>query len=411
MKRWAKKIAIAALLSGAFTARALAGAEPDYEHVYAGHYQAILGDCMGCHTAPGGRAFAGGAALETPFGPMVPPNITPDPETGIGNWSEEQFRRAVKQGVSPGGKRLYPAMPYPAYARMSDDDIANLWAYMQSVEPVRRAVRSNLLRWPFNIRTLMAGWNMLYFKPAAYAPDPAKSAAYNRGAYIVTGPGHCGACHTAKTMLGADSSSVLGGGSLQGWFAPDITADGARGVGGWTVQDVVAYLKTGHNSRSMASGPMAEAIEASTSKMTDGDLTAIAVYLKDVPGYSSAPASTLSADDPHMKTGLAIYQDNCMGCHNADGKGQNALFPPLAGNPIVRQSSAETLARVVLAGTQSANTKYAPTQPAMPSFAWRLDDQEVADVLTYVRSSWGNGAAPVSSGAVAQVRGGLSRRR
>jgi mono/diheme cytochrome c family protein len=294
---------------------------------------------------------------------------------------------------------------------MSDDDIANLWAYMQSVEPVRRAVRSNLLRWPFNIRTLMAGWNMLYFRPAAYTPDPAKSAAYNRGDYIVTGPGHCGACHTAKGMLGADSSSVLGGGSLQGWFAPDITADGARGVGGWSVQDVVAYLKTGHNSHSMASGPMAEAIEASTSKMTDGDLTAIAVYLKDVPGYSSAPASALSADDPHMKTGLAIYQDNCMGCHNADGKGQNALFPPLAGNPIVRQSSAETLARVVLAGTQSANTKYAPTQPAMPSFAWRLDDQEVADVLSYVRSSWGNGAAPVSSGAVAQVRGGLSRRR
>ena len=411
MKRFAKKIAFAALLTSALSAPAMAGAEPDFEHVYAGHYQAILGDCMGCHTAPGGRAFAGGAPLETPFGPMVPPNITPDKETGLGNWSQADFIRAVKEGVSPGGKRLYPAMPYPAYAKMSDADVANLWAYMQSVEPVRRAVRSNLLRWPFNIRTMMAGWNLLYFRPAAYAPDAAKSAAYNRGAYIVTGPGHCGACHTAKTMLGADSSSALGGGSLQGWFAPDITADGARGVGSWSVQDVVAYLKTGHNSHSMASGPMAEAIEASTSKMADGDLQAIAVYLKNVPAYPAVVDSGLAASDPHMKTGLAIYQDNCMGCHNADGSGQNAIFPPLAGNPIVRQSSAETMARVVLAGTQSADTKYAPTQPAMPSFAWRLDDQEVADVLTYVRSSWGNGAAPVSSGAVAQVRGGLSRRR
>ena len=411
MKRIAKRFAFAALMSSAMAAPAWAGAEPDFEHVYEGHYQAILGDCMGCHTAPGGRAFAGGAPLQTPFGAMVAPNITPDKETGIGAWSEEDFRRAVKQGVGPGGRRLYPAMPYPAYAKMSDADVANLWAYMQSVEPVRRAVQSNRLRWPFNIRTLMAGWNLLYFKPAAFKPDPAKSAAWNRGAYIVTGPGHCGACHTAKTMMGADSANGLGGGSLQGWFAPDITADTARGVGAWSVPDVVAYLKIGHNRFSMASGPMAEAIEASTSKMTDADLQAIAVYLKDVPAYPAVVNAGLPASDPHMKAGLAIYQDNCMGCHNANGKGQNAIFPPLAGSPIVRQSSAETMARVVLAGTQAAAIKAAPTQPAMPSFAWRLDDAAVADVLTYVRSSWGNGAAPVSTGAVAQIRGNLRRGR
>jgi mono/diheme cytochrome c family protein len=412
MKRFAIKLAFAALLaSAASAAPAWAGAEPAFEHVYSGHYQAILGDCMGCHTAPGGRAFAGGAPLQTPFGPMVAPNITPDKETGIGAWSEEDFRRAVKQGVGHGGERLYPAMPYPAYARMSDADVANLWAYMQTVEPVRRAVRSNLLRWPFNIRALMAGWNWLYFKPADFKPDPAKSAAYNRGAYIVTGPGHCGACHTAKTMMGADSASGLGGGSLQGWFAPDITADTGRGVGAWSVNDVVLYLKTGHNSYSMASGPMAEAIEASTSHMTDGDLQAIAVYLKDVPGYPAAASAGLPASDPHMQAGAAIYRDNCEGCHNGNGSGQSVIFPPLAGNPIVRQSSAETLARVVLAGTQAAQTRLAPTAAAMPSFAWRLDDAEVADVLTYVRSSWGNGAAPVSTGTVAQIRGNLRRGR
>jgi mono/diheme cytochrome c family protein len=412
MKRFAIKLAFAALLaSAASAAPAWAGAEPAFEHVYAGHYQAILGDCMGCHTAPGGRAFAGGAPLQTPFGPMVAPNITPDKETGIGAWSEEDFRRAVKQGVGHGGERLYPAMPYPAYARMSDADVANLWAYMQTVEPVRRAVRSNLLRWPFNIRALMAGWNWLYFKPSDFKPDPAKSATYNRGAYIVTGPGHCGACHTAKTMMGADSASGLGGGSLQGWFAPDITADTGRGVGAWSVNDVVLYLKTGHNSYSMASGPMAEAIEASTSHMTDGDLQAIAVYLKDVPGYPAAASAGLPASDPHMQAGAAIYRDNCEGCHNGNGSGQSVIFPPLAGNPIVRQSSAETLARVVLAGTQAAQTRLAPTAAAMPSFAWRLDDAEVADVLTYVRSSWGNGAAPVSTGTVAQIRGNLRRGR
>jgi mono/diheme cytochrome c family protein len=409
MRRMAKKIAMATLLGSALASPALAGAEPNYDRIYDGHTQAILADCIGCHTAPGGRAFAGGAPLRTPFGTMVAPNITPDKDTGIGAWSEADFRRAVKQGISPGGKRLYPAMPFSAYAKMSDEDVARLWDYMQTVEPVRRAVRSNLLRWPFNIRALMAGWDWLYYKPAPFTPDPAKSAAYNRGDYIVTGPGHCGACHTAKTMLGADSSQSLGGASLQGWFAPDITGGAARGIGAWSAQDVVAYLKTGHNDHSMASGPMAEAIEDSTSQMTDTDLQAIAVYLKDVPGYPTSLQGALAAGDPRMQAGQAIYEDNCMACHNADGKGQSVIFPPLAGNPIVRQASAETMARVVLAGTQAAQTRQAPTAPAMPAFDWRLNDQEVADVLTYVRSSWGNGAAPVSAGVVGQVRGSLVR--
>jgi mono/diheme cytochrome c family protein len=408
MRSWGKKIACTALFSAVFIVPALAGAEPDYDRVADGRYQAVLGDCMGCHTAPGGRPFAGGAPLQTPFGPMVAPNITPDKETGIGTWSEADFRLAVKEGKGPHGERLYPAMPFPAYAKMSDEDVARLYDYMRTLQPVRRAVRSNLLRWPFNIRALMAVWDGLYFRAGEFQPDPAKSAQWNRGAYIVTGPGHCGACHTAKGMLGADSSQSLGGASLQGWFAPDITSDSSRGVGAWTVADVVAYLGIGHNRFSMASGPMAEAIEASTSKMTGADLEAIAVYLKDVPGTGGQAATALAASDPHMKAGQAIYEDNCMGCHNADGKGQKDIFPPLASNPIVRQMSAESVIRVVLAGTQSAAINAAPTQPAMPSFAWRLDDQEIADVLTYIRSSWG-AAAAVSAGTVTEVRGNLAR--
>ena len=410
MKNFARKFACAALLTGGLAAPAWAGAEPDYEQVHSGHYQAILGDCMGCHTAPGGKAFAGGAPLQTPFGPLVAPNITPDADSGIGNWSQEDFRRAVKQGIAPGGRRLYPAMPYPSYAKMSDQDVANLYAYMRSVEPVAgRAARGYGLRFPYNIRTLMAVWNWLYFKPAPFTPDAAKSAAWNRGAEIVTGPGHCGDCHTPKTFLGADTAAALTGASLQGWYAPDITANATRGVGGWSVAELVAYLKTGHNAHSMASGPMAEAIENSTARMTDGDLKAIAVYLKDVPASAAAAQSGAPANDPHRVAGGEIYRDNCAACHGAQGKGENAIFPPLTGNPILQQSSAETLARVVLAGTQAAQTDAAPTAAAMPSFAWRLSDEQIADVLTYVRGSWG-GAAPVSAAAVEQVRRGLRRR-
>ena len=412
MKRAARKILFAALLAGAaigVAATAWAGAEPNYDQVNAGHYQAILGDCMGCHTAPGGKPFAGGAPLQTVFGTLVAPNITPDAATGIGNWSAEEFRRAVKQGMAPGGKRLYPAMPYPAYARMSDDDVASLWSYMQTIEPVRRAVRANQLRFPYNLRILMAGWNRLYFKPARFIPNSAKSAVWNRGAEIVMGAGHCGTCHTPKTYFGADTTAALTGASLQGWFAPDITADAKRGVGGWSVDDVMAYLKTGHNSHSMASGPMAEAIENSTSKMTDNDLKAIAVYLKDVPASGIAPQNATFAKDARPVAGLAIYRNNCEACHGPEGKGESVIFPPLAGNPIVRQSSAETLTRVVLAGTQAAQTKMAPTAAAMPSFAWRLSDDQVADVLTYVRGSWGS-AGPVSPVVVGKVRKQLQRR-
>jgi mono/diheme cytochrome c family protein len=407
MKNATRKFALAALLAGIVSTPALAGGQPDYQQVAAGHYQAILGDCMGCHTSPGGKPFAGGAPLQTAYGAFIPPNITPDPATGIGNWSVEQFRRAVKQGISPSGRNLYPAMPYPNYAKMSDQDVDNLYAYMQSVEPVQRNAGRNRLNFPYNFRSLMTVWNGLYFKQGPIQPVAGKSKEWNRGNAIVNGPAHCNTCHTPKSFLGADTSAALTGASLEGWWAPDITAD-KRGVGGWSVADVTTYLKTGHNSHSMASGPMAEAITYSTSKMSDGDLKAIAVYLKDVPASGSDAGSPLAANDPHMKAGSEIYQDNCAGCHGADGKGENALFPPLNGSPIVAQTSAETLARVVLAGTQSAETKGNVTRPAMPSFAWRLNDDQVADVLSYVRGHWGNGGA-VSSGTVADLRRSIPR--
>lgn len=373
-----------------------------------GRYQAVLGDCAGCHTVPGGKPFAGGTVLETPFGKIAVPNITPDRETGLGNWTEADFRRAMREGISPGGKRLYPAMPYPAYARMPDADISALWIYLKTVAPVRHAVEPNLLPFPYNIRTLMAGWNWLHPSPAGFTPTVGKSAEWNRGAYLVTGPGHCGACHTAKTFLGADRATALTGTSLQGWFAPEITGAKPHGIGSWSADDIVVYLKSGWNTRAAATGPMVEVVENSTSQMTDADLKAIAVYLKGQPSGAAVRAErALPAGDPAMQAGGRLYQGNCVGCHGWDGKGETLIFPPLAGNAILLQPSAESLTRVVLEGAQAAGTKSAPTAPAMPSFAWKLNDGEVAALLTYIRNSWGNAAAPVSAVSVAKIRKGL----
>jgi mono/diheme cytochrome c family protein len=400
-----RKLAFAAFLIGCAASTANAQGVG-----IAGRYQAVLGDCEGCHTAPGGQAFAGGTILETPFGKIAAPNITPDRETGLGRWSENDFRRALREGVAPDGKRLYPAMPYPAYARMSDADIASLWSYMKAVPAVRHAVEPNLLPFPFNIRTLMAGWNFLYLKPARFEPVAGKTGEWNRGAYLVTGPGHCGACHTAKTFLGADRAETLTGASLQGWFAPQITGAKPQGVGGWATDDIVTYLKSGWNSHGVATGPMAEVVEHSTSQMTEIDLRAIAVYLKDRPAARTSPQIAPARDHPAMQSGARLYQDNCVACHGWDGKGANLIFPPLAGNAILMQPSAESPARVILEGAQAVSTKAAPTGPSMPSFAWKFSDGQIADLLTYVRSSWGNAAPPVTADTVAKMRAALHKR-
>lgn len=392
--------AVAAL---AITATAAGAVELPFDQIEAGRYQATLGDCAGCHTAPGGKPFAGGVALETPFGTLVAPNITPDRDTGIGAWSEEDFRRALKQGVGHGGERLYPAMPYTAYTKMSDSDVAALWAYLRTVQPVGNKVQSNQLPFPFRIRLLMAGWNWINFTPGDFKPDAKKSAEWNRGAYIVEGAGHCSVCHAPKSALGADKGGLTGT-VLQGWFAPNITGNLHDGVGSWSADGIVTYLKTGAGRGTIGSGPMREVIENSTSKMTDADLKAIAVYLKDLPGGDGKGPAPVAKDNLAMQTGAKIYAVNCSACHNGDGSGQGQLFPRLAGNSVVQQGDPTTLIHVVLAGSQGAVTAAAPTTPAMPSLAFRLTDQQVADVLTYVRNSWGNAAPAVTPDAVAKQR-------
>ena len=370
-------------------------------NVEAGKYQMVLGDCEGCHA----KNLAGGVELQTPFGRMLAPNITPDKETGIGNYTLKDFTLAMRHGVAPGGKRLYPAMPYPAYAHMNDKDIADLWAYLQTVKPVKKAVNVNQLTFPFNQRVLMRGWNMLFFKPKPLVHNPAKSAAWNRGAYLVNGPAHCGACHTAKNAFGADKAHALTGASLQGWFAPDLTGDRHSGLGAWSQAEIVQYLQTGRNDRSIASGPMAEAVENSTAKMTDADLGAIAVYLKDLPP-SRGNGGKATGVDAQMKAGAVLYDVSCAACHGRDGKG-SVIFPALAGNANVTQVRADTVVRMILAGGKGAATPKAPTGPAMPGFDWRLNNEQTAAILTYIRNNWGNQAPPVSSETVGRLRRSL----
>jgi mono/diheme cytochrome c family protein len=405
-----RPLSIAAIFVG-LTGIASAQDTQSFDRIERGRYLTVLGDCTGCHTTRGGSPFAGGLALQTPFGTLVAPNITADPDTGIGNMTDNEFLAALHEGRGHNGKRLYPAMPYPAYTKMTDDDVLAMRAYLATVAPVTNRVESNQLPFPLNIRSSMVFWNELDFIPGRYRPNPQKSAVWNRGAYIVEGAAHCGTCHTPKTLLGGDkNSAAFTGASLQGWFAPNITNDPRKGIGGWSTDDLALYLKTGANKWTLASGPMAEAVSHSTSRMNDEDILAIATYLKESSeGVASTRPQPIAADNNTMRAGAAIYKDSCGACHKDSGEGEASLFPRLAGSALVQSDDPTTLARVVLHGTRAVSTSGAPTAPAMPAFDWRLGDAQVAAVLTYIRNNWGNAAGSISASAVASQRAELAK--
>ncbi len=408
-----RPVQVAALMAALLSARAAGAADlQSFETVARGRYLAVAADCAACHTKPGGKPFAGGVVLETPFGALVGPNITSDPDAGIGAWTDDEFVAALHDGRGRGGIRLFPAMPYPAYTKMTREDALAIRAFLQTIEPVPEKIEPDRLPFPLSIRFNMAVWNALNFKAGRVEPNPTKSAEWNRGRYLVDALGHCGTCHTPKTLLGADKDSAyLQGGVLQNWFAPNITADTRKGIGGWSVDDIVSYLKTGANPDAIATGGMTEEIVHSSSNMTDDDLRAIAVYLKSlVPERESAPVA-LATSDPRMVAGQAIYKDNCAACHTDAGAGSPGLFARLAGSHSVQSDDPTTLIRVVVAGSQGAGTAGAPTSPAMPSFGWRLSDAQVASVLTYIRNSWGNAASIVSADQVNSIKASLSSGR
>ena len=401
-----------ALLPGRLPLRADAFQKPDpqsFEDIERGRYLAIAGDCAACHTARGGKPFAGGLPIETPFGKVVAPNITPDRETGIGAWTDDEFRRAVQEGIGRDGDLLYPAMPYPAYAKVAPDDVLAIRAYLATVEPASNKVVANQLPFPFRNRALMLGWNLLNFDRTPFRPDPNASVERNRGAYLVDGLGHCGSCHTAKNILGGDKrDGYLRGAVLQGWFVPNISGDLRVGIGEWPRDEIVDYLRAGANHWTVVSGPMAEEVRNSSAYLTVADLRAIAIYLKGVPPAAAASPRPLPSNDARMESGRAIYQDVCSACHTEPGLGANHLFPRLARSPAVQSDNATTLIRVVIAGSRSGGTALAPTAPAMPAMAGRLTNEQVAAVLTYIRNSWGNAAVAVSADEVKVIKSTLT---
>ncbi len=389
-----------------------AGPSPDtqdFSLIERGKYLTGLADCAACHTNPGGPAFAGGRPIETPFGVIVAPNITPDEETGIGRWSDDDFVRLLQSGIGRGGEHIYPAMPYNYTTHATKADDLAIRAWLATIPAVHNKVVANQLPFPLNIRAAMIGWNALFFTPGVYKPDTTKSPEWNRGAYLVTGLEHCGACHTTKNIAGGDETSrTLQGGVLQGWFAPNITNDARRGIGKWSEDDVVAYLKSGHNRYAAASGPMAEEVMLSSSHSTDADLHAMVTYLKSIPGQDDAPSANAAADT--MQHGSAIYADECSACHAPHGEGIAGLFPSIAQAPSIQSRAPTSLIRVVLQGAKSAGTDAAPTAPAMPAFGWMMTDAQVAAVVTYIRNNWGNSASSVTAGEVRSERASLAKR-
>jgi mono/diheme cytochrome c family protein len=409
-----KLYAWAACLTAAFSASVVfptTAAADNFSQVERGRYLATVADSTACHTLPGSdHAVAGGRAIETPIGQLVAPNITPDAETGIGAWTDDQFDQALRRGRRPDGSRLYPAMPFNYYTMMTRDDVLAIRVYLATVPSTRNAVQSNTLPFPFRVRAVMRAWDAIYFREGEYRDDPTHPSDWNRGAYLVQGPGHCGACHTPKSLLGGDKrAEYLQGAKLQGWFAPDITGSSGTGLGTWSLEDVTAYLKTGHNRISAATGPMAEEVALSSAHMTDADLRAIATYLKSVPGVDAGRAA-VAATDATMIAGGAIYRDQCSACHGLEGRGVPQLFPSLADSSVVRSTDATTSIRIVLRGARSVGTAGEPTSPGMPSYGRQLDDQQIAAVLTYVRNAWGVAASVVSTNTVSQARSSLAAR-
>ncbi|MFM0473235.1 cytochrome c [Paraburkholderia strydomiana] len=373
-----------------------------------GEYLARAGDCVACHTAPRGRLFAGGLAMETPFGTLYSPNITPDAQYGIGTWSEDAFFRMMRTGITPEGKLLYPAMPIAQYTKVTREDSNAIFAFLKSVEPVRTPNRKHTLRFPFNQRKLLYGWRTLYFREGEFKPDPTRSVEWNRGAYLVEGLGHCTMCHTKINMLGGSSQSEQFAGGLipvQNWYAPSLTSDKDGGLGDWSIKDIVDLLQAGISDRGAVYGPMAEVTYHSLQYMTDEDVKAMAVYLKTLPdnrGRKSGPTAPTGTNV--FALGEKIYADKCALCHGAKGEGQLQHYPPLAGNQSIEMNSAVNPIRIVLNGGFPPGTKRNPEPYGMPPFAQELNDTDAAAVITYIRTAWGNHGTPVTARDVNELR-------
>ena len=379
-----------------------------------GAYLARVGNCVACHTRRGGAEFAGGRGIPTPFGTVYASNLTPDDETGLGRWTRDDFWRALHNGRSRDGRLLYPAFPYPNYTELRREDSDALFDYFRTLAPVRAAPREHEVRFPYDRQPAVAVWRALYFRPGVYEPDPRRPAEWNRGAYLVRGLGHCGACHASRNPLGAaPESDTLGGGliPMQGWYAPSLASRREAGLQDWPIEDIAALLTTGISPRASVLGPMAEVVYRSTQHLSADDARAIAAFLKSlpdpyrdvaVPGIDAPPAA-------RMERGRAIYDERCVDCHGRSGEGYAGRYPALAGNRAVLLANPANPVRAVLSGGFPPGTAGNPRPFGMPPFAPFLNDDEIAAVVTYVRNAWGNRASAVDDWQVARLARGAVR--
>jgi alcohol dehydrogenase (quinone), cytochrome c subunit len=415
-----KNIVVTALVAGAsWTGLAHASAVTEQTLVERGRYLATAADCVACHTARGGKPFAGGLPIESPIGTIYSTNITPDKATGIGGYTLEDFDRAVRHGVAKNGSPLYPAMPYVSYAKVGPSDVKALYAYfMQGVQPVEQANKAPGIVWPLSMRWPLRFWRMAFAPDAVASDAPASSDPVARGRYLVEGLAHCSACHTPRgpglqeKALTDDGSTFLSGAVIDGYVAKNLRGDAKDGLGGWSEAEIVAFLKSGRTAHTAAFGGMAEVVGNSTQHMSDADLAAIAAYLKTLkPVNASTPALSANADAARAlragtdhSNGALTFVDNCAACHRTSGSGYDSTFPTLALSSVVNTDDPTSLIHIVLSGGEMPWTQAGPTHYAMPGFAARLTDRDVADVLSFVRSSWGNHAPAVTAEQVAKVR-------
>ena len=388
-------------------------AAPTVEQLARGAYLARVGNCMTCHTDRGGAAYAGGRAIETPFGAVYSSNLTPDAQTGLGSWSSGHFWRALHNGRSRDGRLLSPAFPHPNYTMVTRDDSDAIFAFLRSQAAVRQPNKLHGLRWPFDTQAALAVWRALYFRPGPYAPDPVRSAQWNRGAYLVDGLGHCSACHTRRNALGASADMLdLSGGliPMQNWYAPALTSSAEAGVADWPVEQVVQILQTGIAPRGSVLGPMAQVVLSSTQYWSEPDLRAMAVFLKALPQSARPPLKEVRAALPGVaERGARIYEHQCAQCHGDQGQGVPGAYPALAGNRAVLMHETANLVQIVLNGGFAPATAGNPRPFGMPPYVLLLSDADVAAVLTHLRTSWGNRAPLVSELDVSRQRAGGSQ--
>ena len=381
------------------------------EQVARGAYLARAGNCAACHTDRGGAAYAGGKGIATPFGTVYASNLTPDARTGIGAWSESQFWRALHNGRSADGRLLYPAFPYPNFTEITRADADALFAFLRTQVPVAQPNRAHALRFPYGLQPALAVWRALFFSPGTYEPDVAQSVQWNRGAYLVRALGHCSACHSPRNAFGATRRSLeLSGGliPMQDWYAPSLASQAEAGVADWPLPEIAQLLRTGVTPHGATMGPMSEVVFRSTQYLDDGDLAAMAVFLKSLPQAHPRAVAAVAVPETLRERGAALYRERCAACHGDQGQGAVAgdrtAYVPLAGNRLVLLESPANLVHVIVNGGFAPSTPGNPRPFGMPPAGQSLKDDEIAALATYVRNAWGNAAPVVSAVDVLEAR-------